>query len=105
MPNPLCLRSEQLKVIELLYSQQKQMYEQGSKRVDDRIVSLHQLWVRPIVRGKARVATEFGSKIAVSLPNVTFHSLRHSSTTYKLKLNNVYTSQARIAVQMAMHRT
>jgi IS5 family transposase len=58
---------EQLKVIELLYSQQKQMYEQGSKRVDERIVSLHQPWVRPLVRGKTRVATEFGSKIAVSL--------------------------------------
>jgi IS5 family transposase len=43
------------------------MYEQGSERVDDRIVSLHQPWVRPIVRGKARAATEFGLKVAVSL--------------------------------------
>ncbi len=43
------------------------MYEQGSKRVDDRIVSLHQPWVRPIVRGKAKAAVEFGAKIAVSL--------------------------------------
>jgi IS5 family transposase len=54
-------------VIEILYAQQKQMYEQGSKRVDDRIVSLHQPWVRPIVRGKAKAAVEFGAKIAVSL--------------------------------------
>ena len=45
------------------------MYEEGSKRVEDRIVSLRQPWVRPIVRGKVRVATEFGSKVAVSLVN------------------------------------
>jgi IS5 family transposase len=37
---------KQLQVVEVLYAQQKQMYEQGSKRVDDRIVSLHQPWVR-----------------------------------------------------------
>ena len=56
-----------LHVIEILYAQRKQMYEQGSKRVDARIVSLHQPWVRPIVRGKAKAAVEFGAKIAVSL--------------------------------------
>ncbi|MGI6725370.1 MAG: transposase [Christensenellales bacterium] len=60
---------EQLRVIEVLYAQQKQMYEQGSKRVDDRIVSLCQPWIRPVVRGKARSAVEFGSKIVVSLVN------------------------------------
>ena len=60
---------EQLRVMEALYAQQKPMYEEGSKRVDDRIVSLRQPWVRPIVRGKARSAVEFGLKIAVSLVN------------------------------------
>ena len=60
---------KQLRVIEVLYAQQKQMYEEGIKRVDDRIVSLRQPWIRPIVRGKARSAVEFGSKIAVSLVN------------------------------------
>ncbi|MGI6725329.1 MAG: hypothetical protein ACOX62_03890 [Christensenellales bacterium] len=30
---------EQLKVIEVLYAQQKQMYEEGSKHVDERIVT------------------------------------------------------------------
>jgi IS5 family transposase len=53
---------KQFQVIEILYAQQKQMYEQGSKRVDDRIVSLHQPWVRPIVRGKAKAAVEFWRK-------------------------------------------
>ena len=58
---------EQLKVVELLYAQQKQMYEEGIKRVDDRIVSLHQPWVRPIVRGKTGVPVEFGAKVCMSL--------------------------------------
>lgn len=33
----------------------------------DRIVSIHQPHVRPIVRGKARAKTEFGAKIHLSL--------------------------------------
>ena len=60
---------DRLGVIEQLHAQQKEMYEQGTKRVDDRIVSLHQPWVRPIVRGKAKAPVEFGEKIAVSLVN------------------------------------
>ena len=35
--------------------------------MDDRIVSLHQPWVRPIVRGKTAVAVEFGAKVALSM--------------------------------------
>ncbi|NLX18603.1 MAG: IS5/IS1182 family transposase, partial [Desulfobulbus sp.] len=30
-------------------------------------VSLHQPWVRPIVRGKTAVAVEFGAKVALSM--------------------------------------
>ena len=36
------------------------------KRVDQRIVSLSQPHVRPIVRGKAGKPTEFGAKLSVS---------------------------------------
>jgi len=45
------------------------MYKAGNHQVEDRIVSLHQPWVRPIVRGKTAVPTEFGAKVAVSLYN------------------------------------
>lgn len=41
------------------------MYDQHENRIDDRIVS--QPHVRPIKRGKAGAATEFGAKISVSL--------------------------------------
>ena len=56
-----------LLVIQTLYGQQKYMYDNKVKRVDDRIVSIHQPHVRPIVRGKNNSYVEFGSKIQVSL--------------------------------------
>ena len=43
------------------------MFESRSHQVDDRIVSISQPHVRPIVRGKARAKTEFGAKIHLSL--------------------------------------
>src|SRR5699024_6124787 len=45
------------------------MYDKRSKRIDDRIVSISQPHVRPIVRGKAKAGTEFGAKVSVSLVN------------------------------------
>ena len=56
-----------LLVISELYRQQQWMYEHGSHRIDDRIVSISQPHVRPIKRGKAGSDTEFGAKISVSL--------------------------------------
>lgn len=43
------------------------MFESHSHQVDDRIVSISQPHVRPIVRGKARAKTEFGAEIHLSL--------------------------------------
>ena len=45
------------------------MYENEAKRIDDRIVSITQPHVRPIVRGKAGKAVEFGAKLSVSCSN------------------------------------
>ena len=58
---------ERLAVAKKVYEQQKQMYDANTHKVDDRIVSLNQPWVRPIVRGKATAKTEFGAKMAVSV--------------------------------------
>jgi IS5 family transposase len=55
-----------LLVINEVYRQQKWMYAQKEKRINDRIVNIYQPHVRPIKRGKAGAATEFGSKISVS---------------------------------------
>ena len=57
---------ERLAVIRLLYTQQREMYETNSTRVDNRIVSLSQPWVRPIVRGKQNAPVEFGAKVEMS---------------------------------------
>lgn len=56
-----------LLVIQTVYQQQKKMYDSQVHTVEDRIVSIHQPHVRPIVRGKAQAKVEFGSKIHVSV--------------------------------------
>ena len=54
-------------VIQHLHVQQWQMYRDKSRRCDDRIVSISQPYVRPIVRGKQSKPVEFGAKLSVSL--------------------------------------
>jgi len=54
-------------VVQTLYEQQKQMYDNKTHSIDYRIVSIHQPHVRPIVRGKAQAKVEFGAKIHVSI--------------------------------------
>ena len=56
-----------LMVMHTLYQQQKKMFDAGVHTVEDRIVSIHQPHVRPIVRGKTTAKVEFGAKIHVSL--------------------------------------
>lgn len=58
-----------LMVINMLYDQQKKMYTSQTHSVTDRIVSIHQPHVRPIVRGKSQAKVEFGAKIHVSIIN------------------------------------
>ncbi len=58
-----------LLVIQELYRQQNEMYKNRTHTIADRIVSISQPHVRPIVRGKARSKVEFGAKISVSLVN------------------------------------
>jgi len=56
-----------LQVIDTVYQQQQKMYDAQSHTVEDRIVSIHQPHVRPIVRGKSQAKVEFGAKIHVSI--------------------------------------
>jgi len=60
---------EKLITIHRLYDQQQQMYATKTHHAADRIVSISQPYVRPIVRGKAGQETEFGAKILVSMVN------------------------------------
>jgi len=69
---------ERLSTIKTLYEQQLLMFKTRTHKVDDRIVSLSQPWVRPIVRGKAKTKCEFGAKLDISVSN-GFVRLEHSS--------------------------
>lgn len=65
---PLNAREQKyLMVIHTLYQQQRKMFNEKVHSVEDRIVSIHQPHVRPIVRGKTTAKVEFGSKIHISL--------------------------------------
>lgn len=54
-------------VLPHLYQQQYKMYKTNTRRCDDRIVSISQPYIRPIIRGKPGKTVEFGAKISVSL--------------------------------------
>ena len=58
---------DRLNVIPKVYLQQKEMHENGTHKSDDRIVSLQQPHIRPIVRGKRPEPTEFGQKLHLSV--------------------------------------
>jgi IS5 family transposase len=55
-----------LLVVTEVYRQQLWLYENKKKSIDDRIVSLTQPHIRPIVRGKAGASVEFGAKLSAS---------------------------------------
>lgn len=60
-------QTERLDTIRTIYEQQKHMYEHLTHSVSDRIVSVSQPFVRPIVRGKAGKPVEFGAKLDISV--------------------------------------
>jgi hypothetical protein len=60
---------KELLVIQELYRQQQEMHSTGTHSTPDRIVSISQPHVRPIVRGKAKANVEFGAKLAISVVN------------------------------------
>lgn len=58
---------QRLNVIRKIYEQQLYMYENNVRSVPDQIVSIRQPYIRPIVRGKAKTPTAFGTKLDMSL--------------------------------------
>ncbi len=62
-----------LLVIQELYRQQQTMFVSKRRRIDHRIVSIAQPHVRPMVRGKAHAAVEFGAKMSVVVTNGWTH--------------------------------
>ena len=64
----LCEKQRRLlETIRTVYTQQLEMYRENKRKVADRIVSLDQPYIRPIVRGKAKAPVEFGVKFDLSV--------------------------------------
>lgn len=64
---PLKHRDQQIFfVIQRIYEQQREMHKEKTHQCNDRIVNIYQPYVRPMVRGKAKAAVEFGAKLGVS---------------------------------------
>jgi transposase, IS5 family len=60
------LVADRLRVAEEIFRQQLEMYREKTHRIQDRIVSFHRPWVRPMKRGKNGNDVEFGAKTAMS---------------------------------------
>lgn len=60
-------QAQRLVIINKVYAQQDEMFRNHVHSVNDRIVSLSQPEIRPIVRGKAKNPVEFGPKFDVSI--------------------------------------
>ena len=58
--------AKKLETIKEVYRQQKHMYDNKTHVVEDRIVSIAQPHIRPIVRGKSGAPVEFGAKVATA---------------------------------------
>lgn len=56
-----------LDILETVYSQQQYMFDNHTHSVENRIVSISQPYIRPIVRGKAKSPVEFGAKLDLSV--------------------------------------
>ena len=72
-------QKNRLDVIKELYEQQKFMYDNKTHKVKDRIVSISQPYIRPIVRGKAKAPVEFGAKLDMSIDEKGFARLEKLS--------------------------
>jgi len=73
--------------VQKLYEQQKYMYDNRTHSVPNRIISISQPWLRPIVRGKAKANVEFGAKMDISVVDGFTRLEYHSFEAYNEATN------------------
>ena len=56
-------QQQRLRVIKEMLQQQKNYFDEPESKIENRIVSLHKPYVRPIIRGKENKRVEFGAKV------------------------------------------
>ena len=73
-------------------------------RNDNRIVSISQPHVRPIVRGKPKKSVEFGAKLGVSLSETGLASVDHISEEYLPKyVYDLTLHDLHVAISLSAH--
>ena len=65
--SPSVKQTERLSILDKVYEQQEYMYKNNVHSVPGRIVSISQPYIRPIVRGKAKLPVEFGAKLDINV--------------------------------------
>lgn len=75
-------QAKRLETLHSIYAQQKYMYDNRTHSVPDRIVSVSQPFVRPIVRGKTGKPVEFGMKLDISVVDGWTRLEYHSFDAY-----------------------
>lgn len=78
---------QKLSTVKMLFQQQKFMYDNRTHSVSNRIISLSQPWLRPIVRGKAKANVEFGAKLDISVVDGWTRLEYHSFEAYNEATN------------------
>ena len=78
---------QKLSTVKKLFQQQKYMYDNCTHSVQNRIISLSQPWLRPIVRGKAKASVEFGAKLDISVVDGWTRLEYHSFEAYNEATN------------------
>ncbi len=75
-------QTKRLETLRTIYEQQKHMHDHKTHSVPDRIVSVSQPFVRPIVRGKPGKPVEFGLKLDISVVDGWTRLEYHSFDAY-----------------------
>ena len=70
---------QRIQVIREVYQQQEYMYLNNVHSLPNRIVSISQPYIRPIVRGKAKAPVEFGANLDMSIDETGFARLERLS--------------------------
>ena len=70
---------QRIQVIREVYQQQEYMYLNNVHSLPNRIVSISQPYIRPIVRGKAKAPVEFGANLDMSIDETGFARLEQLS--------------------------
>ena len=79
-------------IIQKLYKQQEYMYKNKTHSAQNRIVSISQPYLRPIVRGKVKSPVEFGVKFDLSVDNEGYG--RIEKTSFEAYNESMYLQEA-----------